>query len=80
MAEGEESGSKPLFCQINDLRTTQISVGFDQRIWLARRASTCCNGLRARAHVRMHYEPKRLQHPYPDWRLDVMTRGGSPVR
>jgi hypothetical protein len=22
----------------------------------------------------------RLRHPYPDWRFDVMTRGGSPVR
>jgi len=22
----------------------------------------------------------KLRHPYPDWRFDVMTRGGSPVR
>jgi hypothetical protein len=22
----------------------------------------------------------KLPHPYPDWRFDVMTRGGSPVR
>jgi RNA-directed DNA polymerase len=23
---------------------------------------------------------RKLRHPYPDWRFDVMTRGGSPVR
>jgi hypothetical protein len=22
----------------------------------------------------------KLRHPYPEWRFDVMTRGGSPVR
>ena len=22
----------------------------------------------------------KLRHPYPDWRFDIMTRGGSPVR
>jgi len=22
----------------------------------------------------------KLRHPYPDWRFDVMIRGGSPVR
>jgi hypothetical protein len=22
----------------------------------------------------------KLRHPYPDWRFDVLTRGGSPVR
>jgi hypothetical protein len=22
----------------------------------------------------------KLRHPYPDWRFDVMTRGGSPMR
>jgi hypothetical protein len=31
--------------------------------------------------IAAHFSPNpKLRHPYPDWRFDVMTRGGSPVR